>query len=147
MQRQGRALDLRDERLRGAIVISAPPFYGDDALQRILGGIRVPSLHITATEDVIRIPGYYSGAADRVAVFEAMGGPRKALAVFSGGSHSMFTDRIGTGGALLNPQVKQATRELSLAFLRQLFEGDDSGLRLWPQQYAPLLARFSPLQP
>jgi hypothetical protein len=31
-----------------------------------------------------------------------------------GGSHSMFTDRPGTGGNQLNPRVKQATKELLL---------------------------------
>ena len=47
------------------------------------------------TEDDIRIPGYSSGLEDRLAVFEAVGGPRKTLAVFQGGSHSIFTDRSG----------------------------------------------------
>jgi hypothetical protein len=28
----------------------------------------------------------------------------------------MFTDRLGTGGAQWNPQVKAATRELALDF-------------------------------
>jgi len=37
----------------------------------------VPSLHVTATEDIIRIPGYYSQAEDRVAVYDATGGTRK----------------------------------------------------------------------
>ncbi|MFM8510593.1 MAG: hypothetical protein ACKOCU_09800 [Betaproteobacteria bacterium] len=53
----------------------------------------MPTLHITATDDIIRIPGYYSGMGDRLAVFEATGSARKWLAVFEGGSHSMFTDR------------------------------------------------------
>ena len=70
----------------------------------------IPTLHITATDDVIRIPGYYSGADDRLAEFEATGSARKVLAMFEGGSHSMFTDRAGTGGATLNPQVKAATQ-------------------------------------
>ena len=90
-------------RIKAAIVLSAPPFYGEASPQQILGPIRVPSLHVTATEDIIRIPGYYSGAEDRVAVFDATGSPRKTLAVFSGGSHSIFTDRAGTGGAAAEP--------------------------------------------
>ncbi|MDP2007312.1 MAG: hypothetical protein Q8K45_16670 [Rubrivivax sp.] len=141
--RDGRVLDLHDARVRGAIVISAPPFYGEADPRPILAPVAVPSLHVTATEDIIRIPGYYSGADDRVAVFDAIGGPRKWLAVYEGGSHSMFTDRRGTGGALLNPLVKTATQALALAFLREVFDGDDSGLARWPQQHAALLARFS----
>jgi len=145
VQRDGRVLSLRDERARAAIVLSAPPFYGEGDPRQILGGIGVPTLHVTATEDVIRIPGYYSGAEDRLAVFEATGGPqgpRKWLAMFEGGSHSIFTDRPTAGGATLNPQVKGATRALALAFLRAVLDGDEADIRAWPQRYAPLLARF-----
>jgi hypothetical protein len=130
--RDGRTPDLREPRLRAAIIILAPPFYGEPALAPILGPVRLPSLHVAATEDVIRIPGFYSGADDRVAVFEAMGSTRKTLAMFSSGSHSMFTDRVGTGGLLLNGQVKVATKELAVAFLRQELHGDGQPLRAWP---------------
>jgi predicted dienelactone hydrolase len=141
--RSGGAIDLHDERVRAAIVISAPPFYGEAEPKKILGGIKVPSLHVTATEDIIRIPGYYSGADDRVALFDATGGPRKWLAVFEGGSHSMFTDRGGTGGVALNPQVKAATQALALAFVRSVFDGDEAPLAAWPQRHAAILARFT----
>ena len=143
VERDGHPLNLRDARIKAAIVISAPPFYGETSPQKVLAGIRVPSLHITATEDIIRVPGYYSPATDRVAVFEATGGPAKALAVFEGGSHSIFTDRAGTGGALLNPQVKAATQALSTAFLGSVFGGDSAALRQTVQRFSGLLARFS----
>jgi dienelactone hydrolase len=144
VERDGRTLNLRDARIQAAIVISAPPFYGEGTPEKVLGSIRVPSLHITATEDVIRVPGYFSPAADRVAVFDATGGSAKTLAVFEGGSHSIFTDRAGTGGALLNPQVKAATQALSTAFLGSVFSGDSAALRLVGLRFAGLLARFSP---
>ena len=143
VERSGQLYDLRDERLRAAVVISAPPFYGETDPGRILQSVTVPSLHVTSTEDVIRIPGYYSGAQDRLAVFDATGGPRKWLAVFQGGSHNMFTDRTGSGGTSLNPQVKEASRALVLAFLRQVFEGEAQGLQQWPQRHAAILARFT----
>jgi predicted dienelactone hydrolase len=139
--RPDKPIDLHDTRFKAAIVISAPPFYGEGNPAQILAPVRVPSLHITATEDIIRIPGYYSGAADRVAVFDAIGSARKWLAVFEGGSHSMFTDRSGTGGALLNPQVKAATQELSAAFLRKVFGDDDGAFLGWPQRHAGIVAR------
>jgi predicted dienelactone hydrolase len=142
VQREGRTVALRDERVRAAVLISAPPFYGEALPEQILAPITVPTLHITATEDVIRVPGYYSGAQDRLAVFDAIGSPRKWLAVFAGGSHSMFTDRAGTGGALLNPQVKAATQGLTMAFLQAVLQGDPSALAVWPQQHAALVARF-----
>jgi dienelactone hydrolase len=142
VERDGRPVELADPRIKAAIVISAPPFPGESA-QRILGGVTVPSLHVTATGDVIHIPGYYSVPEDRVAMFEATGSRRKLLAVFEGGSHSMFTDRSATGGVTLNPQVKAATRELSLAFLRSVFDGDDAALQSWPGRFAAIVARFS----
>jgi predicted dienelactone hydrolase len=142
IERSGQRLDFRDPRIKAAIVMSAPPFYGETDVARILGGVVVPSLHITATEDVIRVPGYYSAASDRIAVFEAIGGPRKLLAVFEGGSHSIFTDRSGTGGAALNAQVKRATSELSLAFLKSVFDGDELPPQRWPGQFGDIVSRF-----
>jgi hypothetical protein len=62
--------------------------------------------------------------------------------VYTGGSHSMFTDRSGTGGTLLNPQVKAATQALVVAFVRGVFEGDESALSAWPQQHAAIVTRF-----
>jgi dienelactone hydrolase len=143
VMRDGRVVDLRDERVRAAIVISAPPFYGEPDPRPILQSVTVPSLHVTCTDDTIRIPGYYSGVEDRLAVYEATASPRKWLAVYEGGSHSMFTDRGGTGGAVLNPQVKLATRALALAFLRGVFDGDSAALTRWPREHAAILARFS----
>ena len=83
------------------------------------------------------------GLDDRIAVFDAIGGRPKALAVFEGGSHSIFTDRAGTGGLVLNGQVKAATQELTLAFLQRVFEDDGRALQAWPERHAGILARFS----
>lgn len=143
--RSGRPVVLRDERVRAAIVLSAPPFYGERSFEPILGGVDVPSLHVTATGDDIRIPGFWSGVDDRLAVFDAIGGRPKALAVFQGGTHSIFTDRPGTGGVALNAQVKAATRELTLAFLQRAFGGDAGALLQWPQRHAGIVERFSVL--
>jgi len=142
VEREGRRVDLRDPRVKAAIIISAPPFHGQGDEARILAAVTMPSLHVTATADVIRIPGYFSTAEDRVKIFDATGSPRKALAVFEGGSHSMFTDRAGTGGMALNPQVKLATKELLIAFLDSVFRGDGDALAAWPQRFAGIVARF-----
>jgi dienelactone hydrolase len=143
VERDGRLLDFRDPRIQAAIVISAPPFYGETDPAKILAGVTMPTLHITATEDIIRIPGYYSGPEDRVAVFDATGSTRKTLAVFNGGSHSVFTDRGNTGGAELNPQIKAATQALSLAFVKALVDGDAAALKAWPQRFGNLVHRFA----
>lgn len=143
VERSDQPLPLREPRLCGAIVLSAPPFYSEGSLAQFLSPITLPTLHITATDDVIRVPGYYSEASDRLAVFDAIGSMPKALAVFAGGSHGIFTDRSGTGGVTLNPQVKAATQALSMAFLRNLFERDASALKAWPEAHRAILARYS----
>lgn len=143
VERDGRRLSLRDPRIKAAVLLSAPPFYGEQDTKAILQSVTMPTLHVTATEDIIRIPGYYSPASDRVAVYEATGSPFKALAVFEGGSHSIFTNRAGSGGVELNPKVKSATKELALAFLQRVFEGQGDALARWPETYRPLLARWT----
>ena len=143
VEREGRRLSVRDPRIRAAVLLSAPPFYGEQDTKAILQTVTLPTLHVTATEDIIRIPGYYSPASDRVAVYEAVGSAFKTLAVFEGGSHSIFTNRAGSGGTELNPKVKSATRELALAFLQRVFEGSTEALQRWPETYRPLLSRWT----
>jgi len=147
LQRDGHAVMLRDPRFKAALLLSAPPFYGEGDTQRILAPLTLPTLHITATQDVIRIPGYYSPPSDRLAVFEATGSASKTLAVFTGGSHSVFTDRAGTGGPQLNPRIKEATQALALAFLQSVFAGQDEALQQWPQRYRELIAQWVRLGP
>jgi dienelactone hydrolase len=142
LQRQGQTVDFRDGRVRAAILLSAPPFHGEPEPERIAGAVQVPTLHVTNTEDTIRVPGYYSRAEDRIALFELTGSARKALAVFDGGGHSIFTDRRGPGGPVFNARVKDATKELALAFVHSELEGDGAALQAWPLRHAELLARF-----
>ena len=134
-------VELSDSRITAAIVISAPRFYGQKSVDSILQPVRLPTLHITATEDNIQIPGYFSGYADRLAIFEAIGSERKALAVFEGGSHSMFTDRTRSGGAVLNHQVKEATQELSLDFIAQVLNNQESGIPSWAMRHEAILSK------
>jgi predicted dienelactone hydrolase len=120
-------LNFRDERVKAAVLMSAPPFYGESDMRSILKSVRVPTLHVTGTEDVIRIPGYRSDPSDRIKVFESMpSGPDaapKLLAVFTGATHSIFTDRTDRAGPELNRSVKAATRELTTEFFRSALKG------------------------
>jgi predicted dienelactone hydrolase len=127
---QGRSVLLRDERIRASVLISAPPFYGSPDQAAILQSVRIPTLHITATQDDITIPGFFSNSSDRMAVYQATGSEQKALIVFSGGSHSVFTDRLNTGGQELNPKLKLATRSITLAFFEHWLGRRDG---VWPQ--------------
>lgn len=147
VERDGVAISLKDPRVKMAVVMSSPPFYGADteSTKKILSNITIPTLHITATEDVITVPGYYSKASDRIQIFENMNHPVKNLVVFKEGSHNIFSDRLSTGGKDLNPQVKKASRELILSFIQN--QGDplllekNQNWQTWGKQYASLLAR------
>lgn len=143
VERNGRWVDFHDPRFSAAVIISAPPFYGESDLPAILRNVAVPTLHVTSTEDVIRIPGMYSGVEDRVAVYDAVPDPRKTLVMYRGGSHSIFTDRPGPGGLHANQKVKAATAELTLAFLQHTFGSDTSALQRWNHSWHPLVARFA----
>ena len=68
-------------------------------------------------------------------------GKRKSLAVFNGGSHSMFTDRTNTGGAILNYKVKEATQELSIDFMGQVLGNRESTLQDWSERYESILSK------
>ncbi len=142
IDRPGQDTRLSDPRIAAAVLISAPPFHGEGSAEKILSPLNLPSLHITATEDTIRLPGYYSTVDDRVALFEATPGPDKTLVVYSGGSHSMFTDRTSPGGESVNLAVKAATRELVLGFIERTLLGTPTRLHGWRDRHAALLARY-----
>jgi dienelactone hydrolase len=136
-------LDVRDPRFAAAVIISAPRFYGETDLLSVFGQVCLPTLHITATGDVIDIPGFISGEADRVEVYDAVAGLRKTLIIYEGGSHSMFSDSATTGGYFLNQRVKAATRELSMVFFRHTFGGEDRAFDDWTARWTPILATAS----
>lgn len=137
-------ISLREPRVRAAVMLSAPPFHGETDAPSILKPITVPNLHVTTLEDDIRIPGYRSGAQERIAVYDAMGAG-KSLVVFKRGSHSVFTDRLNTSGADINPEVKAATRELVLDFLQQTLAADQGtasfDLSAWERRHHDLVDR------
>ena len=150
IEQQGQKVSLRDPRISAAILISAPPFYGMGDPQKILASIAIPTLHITATGDDIQIPGYFSGVQDRIAIYNAIGSNSavpKGLAVFKQGSHSIFTDRIGTGGLALNPKVKIATRQLALAFLDGVPTRNYRAMDTWAVNNAEIVATFEKTVP
>ena len=142
VDRPGLDTRVSDPRITSVVLISAPPFHGEGSAEKILARLSLPSLHITATEDTIRLPGYYSTVDDRVALFDATPGPDKTLVVFAGGSHSMFTDRTSPGGETVNLAVKAATRELVLGFVERTVLGTPMRLHGWRDRHATLLARF-----
>lgn len=120
VERQGKPVSFRDDRVKALVLISAPPFTGEGDMGPILHPIQVPTLHVTGTDDIIRVPGYYSDVNDRIAVYDAVRGPAKLLTVFKGATHSIFTDR---GATELSQSVKRGTKELSGLFLKTVLAG------------------------
>jgi hypothetical protein len=53
----------------------------------------------------------------------------------------MFTDRSLTGGAVLNQQVKEATQELSLDFIAQVLNNQESGIPTWAIRHEAILSK------
>lgn len=123
VERDGKRVSYADARVKAVILLSAPPFHGEGNQAAVLQSVRLPTLHITGTDDVIRVPGYASDVADRIGVFRDMPAAQpgmKTLAIFEGGEHSVFTDRTRSERALA---IKAATRNLCLAFLRTTLQG------------------------
>ena len=149
---QGDMADLRDQRIRSTILISAPPIQDQGAIEEVLGAVKIPTLHITSLEDTINLPGYRSTVADRLAIFRAMTGSPRTLAVFNTGGHSIFTDRTTRSGPEISTRVKGATRELSTIFLRewlieqppvtQNMHKTSSDLDQWLTRHKELLDQF-----
>lgn len=110
--------DLRDRRIKAAILISAPPLIGQGPARQVLGTVSLPTLHITSLEDTINLPGYRSTVEDRIAIFDAMAQSARTLAVYNTGGHSIFTDRTTRSGSETSARIKAATEELCTIFLR-----------------------------
>ena len=144
VKRDGKSLSFRDERVKALILISAPPFVGEGDMLTAFGAITVPTLHVTGTDDVIRVPGYYSDLADRVKIFESVQASDKVLTVFKGATHSIFTDRTGPAGVELNSVVKRATRELSGVFLKSVLANvPGTSIDDWLQAQKALFDRYA----
>ena len=139
VDRDGKRLSLTDARIKAAILLSAPPFHGEGDQAAVLRDVRIPTLHITGTDDVIRVPGYRSDAMDRIGLFRDMPVAPvagKHLAIFRGGEHSVFTDRTRSDQALA---IKAAARDLSLAFLRTTLRNQRDAIANTLQAVKPLL--------
>ena len=139
VERDGKRISYADARVKAVILLSAPPFHGEGNQAEVLQSVTLPTLHITGTEDVIRVPGYGSDVADRIGVFRDMPAAKpgmKTLAIFEGGEHSVFTDRTRSERALV---IKAATRDLCLAFLRSTLQGQPGAVESAMAHAKPLL--------
>jgi dienelactone hydrolase len=143
VEQGGKLISLKDDRIKAAILISAPPFYNDQPLDQVLAGVTIPTLHITTTEDEIKVPGYYSAPQDRFELYYAMASSYKVLAVFSSGSHNIFSGwRRDSDTAPQQQVIKAATQALSSAFIEQVTTGDGRAMSVWAREHQPVLSDF-----
>lgn len=143
----GSVLSLHDPRVKMAVIISAPPFYGNDneATQKILSGIKIPTLHITTSNDKIRVPGFRSPPQDRIKIFDNMKNSAKNLVVFNDGPHGIFTDKAFNANPELSSKIHKASRELILSFIQnhgepELLENTQT-LHTWSLQNSSVLEK------
>jgi hypothetical protein len=137
---EGLPQTLRDDRIRAAVLMSAPPFPAAFDSRRVLAGVTIPTLHLTTVDDVIRVPGHRSVAQDRIDLYEALSATPKWLAVFGFGQHNVFTDRG------IDPRaqaVKRAARDLSTAFLQGVLDARPQALESAFARHAGLLSTTS----
>lgn len=136
------AAGLHDARIRAAILLSAPALDGLLPIQEVLAAVAVPSLHVTATRDITRMPGRTLTVRDRLSLFDHMPSRSKVLAVFDGGSSGVFTDQALTSGPDTNLRIKQATQDLVTAFVYEQLGSAEDDMGQWRRRHGDLLARF-----
>jgi predicted dienelactone hydrolase len=85
----GEIEDFRDPRVKAVVAMSVPPVKSQD-----FSAVHVPALHITGTEDQIRIvPG--DSVTDRRIPYDEAKGPDTYLVIFKGANHMSFSGREG----------------------------------------------------
>ncbi len=106
-----------DPRIKASIAFSpSPPVMNDDT--DAFGGIRIPFMSVTGTQDVASVQRGI-GAADRERPYRAMPPGGKYLLVFDGASHMQFNGQDTLrNGMTPDPHVRAVTIAATTAFWR-----------------------------
>lgn len=124
-------VSLRDERIVAGILYSPVPIahLTDAAHPDVYGGIDIPLLHMTGTQDDSPLEGY--GYEHRFLVRNHAGHPAQYVQILQDGDHMIYN---GTRGKLgINPKREEHEREIilaSLAFWDAYLKGDGSA-KIW----------------
>jgi predicted dienelactone hydrolase len=125
----GREISLADPRIKAAIPMSAPVAAKADKLDKALGVIRIPCLHMTGTLD--NSPIGDTLAADRRLPFDHSPGPNKYLVIFTGGDHMIFSGRgLGRESRPKDPVFHDLIRQSTTAFWDAYLK-DNPAARKW----------------
>jgi predicted dienelactone hydrolase len=111
-----------DKRIKAAVVLSAPALPASENAKEVYGKIRIPTLHLTGTQDHTPIPGAITTAEMRREPYDAIQGASKYLGIYDGGRHSMFNDRTRDA---TSEAIKESARVTSLQFFRSVFAPAD----------------------
>ena len=113
---------LADDRIKAAIYLSAPAHASKRAPDSIYGGIKIPGLLMTGTEDSSPIGG--TTPAERRLPFDGITAPHQYLINFTGGDHMIFG---GTRFKRPNDEMFQTIiSKASLEFLDAYLKGNKS---------------------
>lgn len=117
-----------DERIKAAIMFS-PSSPRRGTVEQAFGGVKLPWLLMTGTNDTARIGG--QTVESRLAVYPALPSGSKYELVLDGAEHSAFTDRALPGErGERNPNHHRVILAISTAFW-DAYLRDDAAARAW----------------
>lgn len=126
--------DMSEPRFKAGIVYSPVPIahLTDAPHEQVYGGIDIPLLHMTGTQDVSPLEGY--GYKHRLLVRDHAGHPEQYLQVLPDGDHMVYN---GTRGGLEANPNREAHENLikaaALAFWNAYLK-DDEAAKAWLEQ-------------
>ena len=126
---RGGRFDLRDQRLRACIAMSAPV----NAVDKTCAPYRefaLPCLHMTGTEDFSPISG--TTPKERRVPFDCIQKAEQYLVIFKGGNHMIFSDRqpVGQTDPPRNPVFHELILSSTTAFW-DAYLRDDAKAKRW----------------
>jgi predicted dienelactone hydrolase len=119
---ENKLVNYGDKRIKAALVLSAPALPNSENAKQVYGKIRIPTLHLTGTQDHTPIPGAVTTAEMRREPYDAIEGAAKYLGVYDGGRHAMFNDRSRDA---TSEAIKASARATSLQFFRSVFDAPE----------------------
>jgi predicted dienelactone hydrolase len=116
-------LETKDKRVKAAIYL-CPPVFGKSPPAEIYGGIQIPGLLVTGTEDNSSIRE--TKAEDRRIPFDGMKSPHQYLVNFVGADHATFGGRSFRAPKEGDEKFHELTDRVTTEFLDATLKGDAS---------------------